>query len=151
MLASLIYSPVDALKQNLKYMKAFAVLNIQIMCIRQICCRTKSLRCTCMDTLNMARGFCTGSSPTVVNFHQEAHKGTSEMMSSKTSKFFFHHQLHVRIHHTRCVWLCLRALHRAEPLQSKMTALGRTALRSKTLESKLTSSLNTQPSVARCM
>lgn len=89
--------------------------------------------------------------PLLVNFHQEAHKGTSEMMSSKTSKRFFHHQLHVRIHHTRCVWLCLRALHCATPLQSKMTALGRTALRSKTLESKVTSLLNTQPPVARCM
>eukprot|EP00493_Phyllostaurus_siculus_P012544 UN12727 len=73
------------------------------------------------------------------------------MMSSKTSKFFFHHQLHVRIHHTRCVWLCFRALHRTEPRQSKMTALGRTALRSITFESKVTSLLNTQPPVARSM
>ena len=92
---------------------------------------------TCIDTTSQARGFCAGL--LLVDFRQKAHEGTSEMMSSRASKFSSPSTTRTHFSHIAVIE---SAASSVEPLQSKMTALGRAASRSENLESKLTMLLN---------
>ena len=124
-----------------EYVKAFAILKTQLMCVRQVWYQ-KSVQCAVAWTQTLWPQ-ASVQDPLLFDFQTGGYEGESEMMSNRTYQFVFHHRLHQHI--KRCAWLCLRALHHELDLS---TALDRASSWGETLESKVKALLKQTASIA---